>query len=72
MSGGIISEILKDCRYISNEDKEVLSEALNVRRDILITRHAPKRLLPTTIEHIEAILVKVERMIDTIHKTPTC
>ena len=67
-----MSEILKDCRCISNEDKEVLLECLNVRRDILITRHEPKRLLPTTIEHIEIRLDKVERMIDTIRKIPTC
>lgn len=62
---------LSECKCISNEDKEVLIDALTVRRDAAIRASTIVRL-PESIERIETRLVKVEKMIETIKKIPTC
>jgi len=62
---------LSECRCISNEDKEVLLDALTVRRDSAIRASTIVRL-PESIERIEIRLTKVEKMIETIKKIPIC
>lgn len=62
---------LSECRCISNEDKEVLLEALNVRRDIAIKALIIVRL-PESVERIESRIDKVEKMMKTIKKIPIC
>lgn len=53
---------LSGCRCISNEDKEVLLEALHARRDTAIRASTIVRL-PESVERIETRLDKVEKMI---------
>lgn len=69
----MVNDIIKlsECKCISNEDKEVLIDALTVRRDAAIGASTIVRL-PESIERIETRLVKVEKMIETIKKIPTC
>ena len=62
---------LRECRCISNEDKEVLFDALTARRDSAIRASTIVRL-PESIERIETRLTKVEKMIETIKKIPIC
>ena len=62
---------LSGCRCISNDDKEVLLEALNVRRDVAIRALAIVRL-SESIERVDIRLDKVEKMIRTIKKIPIC
>lgn len=62
---------LSECRCISNEDKEVLLDALDVRRDSAISASTKVRL-PESIERIETRLIKVEKMMETIKKIPIC
>lgn len=62
---------LSECRCISNDDKEVLLEALDARRDAAIRASTIVRL-PESIERIESRLDKVEKMIKTIKKIPIC
>ncbi len=62
---------LSECRCISNDDKEVLLEALNVRRDVAIRALAIVRL-PESIERVDIRLDKVEKMMETIKKIPIC
>lgn len=62
---------LSECRCISNDDKEVLLDALDVRRNAAISASTKVRL-PESIERIEARLDKVEKMMETIKKIPTC
>lgn len=62
---------LSECRCISNEDKEVLLEALNMRRDAAIRVSTIVRL-PESVTRIESRIDKVEKMIKTIKKIPTC
>ena len=62
---------LSECRCISNEDKEILLDALNVRRDAAIRASTIVRL-PESVERIESRLDKVEKMMETIKKIPTC
>lgn len=62
---------LGECRCISNEDKEVLLDALYVRRDDAIRASTIVRL-PESIERIDIRLDKVEKMMETIKKIPMC
>lgn len=62
---------LSECKCISNEDREVLLDALTVRRDSAIRASTIVRL-PESIERIETRLLKVEKMIETIKKVPIC
>lgn len=62
---------LSECRCISNDDKEVLLEALNVRRDVAIRALVIIRL-PESIERVDIRLDKVEKMMETIKKIPIC
>ena len=64
-------ERLSQCKCISNEDKEVLLEALNYRRDGAIRASTIVRL-PESVERIESRLDKVEKMMKTIKKIPIC
>lgn len=62
---------LGECRCISIEDKEVLLDALNYRRDGAIMASTKVRL-PESVGRIESRLDKVEKMIKTIKKIPIC
>ena len=62
---------LSECKCISNEDKEVLLDALSVRRDSAIRASTIVRL-PESVERIETRLDKVEKMMETIKKIPIC
>ena len=62
---------LSDCKCISNEDKEVLLDALSVRRDSAIRASTIVRL-PESVERIETRLDKIEKMMETLKKIPIC
>ena len=62
---------LSECKCISNDDKEVLLDALSVRRDSAIRASTIVRL-PESVERIETSLDKVEKMMETIKKIPIC
>ena len=62
---------LSECKCISNDDKEVLLDALGVRRYSAIRASTIVRL-PESVERIETSLDKVEKMMETIKKIPIC
>lgn len=62
---------LSECRCISKEDKEVLLDALEVRRIAAIGAETKARL-SESIKRIESRLDKVEKMMETIKKIPIC